>query len=497
MPPAASRMPASYRPGLVATALTALFLVACDPAKVDGGGTPGTAGAGGVTLGGGAGGSSSPPGGGVALPDAAPASEDAPPPSSGTCAEDSVKAERVPVDLLLLVDSSSSMATAGAGTTVSKYNLVKQAMIAFSLDPASAGLGLGLQFFPQPGSGSRCASDADCGGATNSSMPPCQPVSACAQALAGGTFRGCSPNRACPAGDSCVPLGRCARSLADCTAIGQPCPGGVADDTCMGLGKACESSTGERRLCTPDGYVEVAAPIAPLPAPGQRLIARGLGDRSPGGDTPLRPAVEGSLMHLRAHLAGKPGRKGALVLASDGVPSPGCPGNTIAATSALLAAARMATPPVPTYVIGVYLPAEAQARADIDSLASAGGGAPAFVIAPNEDLGKKFLDTLAQIRGQALPCELTIPAERPGALAIDFGKVNVRWKGAAGEEDVLYTGGPTRCDRVLGGWHYDVDPATGARPTRIVACEATCRRWKAEPTASVDLRFGCQTRVIE
>jgi hypothetical protein len=271
----------------------------------------------------------------------------------------------------------------------------------------------------------------------------------------------------------------------------------VADDLCRGLGQACESATGENRICAPAAYAQIATPIAVLPTPGERLIARGLGDRSPGGDTPLRPAVEGSLMHLRTHVSAHPDRKVALVLATDGVPSPGCAGNTIPATAALLSAARMSNPSVPTYVVGVYLPAEAQARAAIDSLAMAGGAAPAFVIAPNEDLAKKFLETLATIRGQALPCELNIPAARPGAGAIDFGKVNIRFRSAAGDEDVPYTATAARCHPDRGGWYYDLDPATGATPTRIVACEATCRRWKAEPTASVDLRFGCKTIVID
>ena len=473
--------------------LILLLLAACEQSRVQKApGGAGGAGGAGVSLpppNSGAGGSN------VAIPDAG--AEAAPSSPGQACAEETLKAERVPVDLLLLVDASSSMSTPGAGTTASKYSLVRQALLAFSRDPGSAGLGLGLNFFPQPGGGSRCTTDADCGGRTNSSIPACQLVAACQKALAAGTYRPCGASRTCDAGDACVPLGRCATSLADCTNIGQPCPGGAANDVCMGLGQACESTTGENRVCAPTGYAQVAAPIAALPAPGERLIARGLADRSPGGDTPLRPAVEGSLMHLRSHASAHPGRKLALVLATDGVPSPGCAGNTIPATSTLLSAARMANPSIPTYVIGVYLPAEAQARAAIESLATAGGAAPPFVIGPNEDLGKKFLETLAQIRGQALPCELAIPAARPGAGAIDFAKVNVRFHGAAGDEDVPYTANATRCDPQRGGWFYDVDPATGGVPTRIVACEATCRKWKGEPAASVDLRFGCKTIVID
>jgi hypothetical protein len=48
-----------------------------------------------------------------------------------------------------------------------------------------------------------------------------------------------------------------------------------------------------------------------------------------------------------------------------------------------------------------------------------------------------------------------------------------------------------------GGWYYDADPATGGTPTRIIVCEATCKKWKGDAMASVDLRVGCRTRVID
>ena len=79
---------------------------------------------------------------------------------------------------------------------------------------------------------------------------------------------------------------------------------------------------------------------------------------------------------------------------------------------------------------------------------------------------------------------------------IDFGKVNLHFKGSGGEEDVLYVGQADKCDPMRGGWYYDVDPATTA-PTKVVVCDATCRQFKADPNARVELGFGCKTRVIE
>jgi hypothetical protein len=66
--------------------------------------------------------------------------------------------------------------------------------------------------------------------------------------------------------------------------------------------------------------------------------------------------------------------------------------------------------------------------------------------------------------------------------------------GGAGE-DVPYVARPAQCHPTRGGWHYDVDPSAGP-PRHVLACPATCARLKAEPTARVELRFGCKTVIL-
>jgi Mg-chelatase subunit ChlD len=422
----------------------------------------------------------------------------APPPSPATmtCAEQSQKAMQVPLALMLVVDASSSMLAMTGNST--RYGQVREALEQFVATPASAGLGLGLSFFPQPGTLSACETDADCGyGELAPTPPPCQITSACTSTVTPtGSARLCGGGRngTCPGGDTCAPLGRCAVTFDDCITIGQPCPGGVAGDTCTALGKTCEFT--DESACAPAAYETPAVPVVQLPNPGQRLVSRAFARRGPSGSTPLLPAMQGALTSLRKYLAAHPGQKGALVLATDGGPAGCAPQNTIANAAALLREAQMNAMSVSTYVVGVATD-DAKERMALTDLATAGGTGMPFIISATEILSQRFLETLNQIRGQALPCEFAIPKSTAGA--IDFMKVNVHLQGTATQEDILYTGSAARCDATRGGWYYDADPGANPPgvPTRVIACPATCAKLKMQPEATVDLRFGCATRTID
>src|SRR4051812_30860580 len=69
------------------------------------------------------------------------------------CAYETRMAKQVPLDLLLVLDRSSSMVGA-------KWAQAVSGLSAFLRDPASAGLGVGLQFFPGGGL-HPCESDAE------------------------------------------------------------------------------------------------------------------------------------------------------------------------------------------------------------------------------------------------------------------------------------------------------------------------------------------------
>jgi hypothetical protein len=219
---------------------------------------------------------------------------------------------------------------------------------------------------------------------------------------------------------------------------------------------------------------------------------------SPEGGTPMVAAVEGTLAYMRARQAAHPERKSFLILATDGVPSfcGTTVGNPVDAVVKAVTDAHAQPAPITTYTIGVFDPMEGPAGpAAVNRVAAAGGTTAAFVLSPTSDLNQKLLAALDQIRGAALPCEFAIPPARNGGT-IDFGKVNLHFHGAKGDQDVLYVGAAARCDAAKGGWYYDVDPAT-ATPTTVKVCDATCGGFKADATATVSLGFGCKTRVIE
>ena len=427
-----------------------------------------------------------------------PADAAAPPAAVGeTCAEDVQKADRAPVDLLLTIDASGSMGSMVDGHRQPKYTLVKQALLHFVRDPGSAGLGLGVQFFPLPGTGSPCQTNLDCGFPFLApTPPPCQPVRACADPGAGGLLRTCGARGAGCGAVACVPLGRCSVSLLDCTNIGDACPGGAAGDRCLGLGSACETTSGETAACAPAVYEQLAVPIAALPIPGAQVVARQLNIRGPDGSTPMRPAVEGALNHLRNHLQAQSGPAGGLRARHRWRARARLPGNTVAGgRRAADRGARPARGRSPPMWSASRPPTTPRSGWCCSTLATAGGTGQPFIIGAH---------------GQPGPAVPGGPEPDPGAgpaLRVHHPPAARRRgdrfrQGERALERHRRRGGGAlrrrrrRCDPAGGGWYYDVEPASG-RPTRIIACEATCQKLQVRPQASVEIRFGCRTRVID
>ena len=480
--------------------LVVLSGTACQSPEVSGqaprapgqGNSPGGNGGPGASGGGaGAGAGNSPT---VVLPDAGAAP--AAPPSSPTdrCAEDSHQAEQIPVDLLLLVDTSGSMNFLGGNR--SKWSRAMEGLSGFLKDPRSGGLGVGLQFFPVLAPDKECTRETEC---TTGPLFG----ERCSQQLACGTAGMPLANDArdcdgmgvddCAAGLTCLPIGKCSVSGGRCLGVGQPCAGGMPGDQCEARPRVCRINS--TAWCN-QPFDRPAVPIAQLPA-AEPALTRALGAVIPRGGTPLGPAARGALMHLRAHLTANPGRRGALVLVSDGLPDGYCGGNTINQILPAMQAANGATPAIPTYVIGVFAENElAEARPALDQLATAGGTGMPHVLTAMDDLSQRFQEALNRIRGTAVTCEFNIPPPKAGG-SIDFSKVNVRTRAAGADQDLLYVASAARCDATRGGWYFDADPATGGAPGRVLLCPASCNAIKAAAGSRVEVSYGCKTRVVD
>ena len=476
---------------------TLCMVAACNPAvapSASGGGSGGRG-----SAAGGQGGESARPGSGgagMSWPDGGMNPSNQPPSVPGSenpaCAASVVKGEQVPVDVLVLLDNSTSML--GMAGNQTKWSIAQQALGAFVKDPRSAGLGVGLQFFPRPPPTKACRMDTDCPAVPRAScvdvefcsgglipptiMPPCGPA---------------GPGSACPYGPgaACKRHGICSVSNRICTTVNAPCPDGIAGDVCRPVDRLCAVYADS---CDVADYERVAVGIAALPG-NEGALVTSLDNRFTGGTTPTAPAVAGALAHLRKHQMANPTHRVALVLATDGLPT-SCVPTAAPDIAAIIRAAQMESRPISTYVIGVFSPAEVgEARPVLEAFATAGGTGMPFVLTATPDLGQRLQEALGQIRGSVLPCEFTIPAPTSGML--DYNKVNVRFKGNTTPETTIpYVQRGDRCDPMRGGWYYNVDPAAGV-PSRIMVCDATCKLLKSEPSATVSLALGCKTEIIE
>ncbi|MEO8551657.1 MAG: hypothetical protein ABI678_16890 [Kofleriaceae bacterium] len=207
------------------------------------------------------------------------------------CATSVVKADKIPLDLYIMLDQSSSMSdsVSGGGT---KWTTVTTALGTFVQQPGLDGVSVGIQYFGVPQGGAACTAltcttTADCGAA------------ACG-----------------------------------------PCLQGV----CLGF----FSSSGDS--CTAADYAMPAVEIAPLPGVASSIVSS-MSAHAPTTGTPTSAALQGAVDHAKTWKQAHPSDAVVAVFATDGDPS-SCDTN-LANIDAIAAAAFAGTPSVLTFVIGV------------------------------------------------------------------------------------------------------------------------------------------------
>jgi hypothetical protein len=405
------------------------------------------------------------------------------------CATDTVVAKQLPLDLYFMLDTSGSMDDL-AGPQQSKWSDVVTAMTAFVKDPASAGIGVGLQYFPLTMAGvpTSCTSSAQCTGNSGpcllkacdfkyfTAVEPCDTVADCE-------------------GHNCDPVGACQydhNTICPASSAGNDCgmdPNGFA----LGLCQAVSSATcvlGDS--CTTADYAMPAVAIAPLPGVAAAVTAS-LATHHPNGNTPTAAAVQGAIDGATAFGTANPGHTVVAVLATDGIPDE-CSPSDIPGISNLAAAGLSGTPSVKTFTIGVFAPnGIAAGTAALNEIATAGGTGQAFIInSTAKNVEQQFASALNSIRGASLPCQYQLPV--PDSGLPDYEKVNVQFTSGTGAPvTVPYVETAASCGATTGGWYYDVDPKGGGTPKAILVCTTTCSALKGDATGTIGVVLGCQT----
>lgn len=475
-------------------AVAALALVAaCAGTRQSGAG--GGSGAGGAAANGGGAGATD--GGGVIF-----ARYDGPPPSydasmdtpmrvvggaplgDAACAAQTQKAEKIPLDMYVMLDTSSSMSDPVGTTTTSKWTAIRNALTTFLRDPSSSGIGVGLQYFPleTPNVPDQCDVDADCG-----ASGPCDVDKICE---GGANVVFCTTNADCGASGPCVRLGICsANPTIACTAFGTACTS--RRDVCTEVAGYCHA----RDMCGSAAYATPAVEVAPLPGAATALTSS-LTAHTPDGLTPTAGALTGAISHAQALAKANAGHRVVVLLATDGLPSECTPTDDMGLAS-IAAAGLAGTPSISTFAIGVFgAPDQQMGQATLDAIAAAGGTKQSFVISSQQsNVEQVFLTALNSVRTAALSCEFKVPAPTAGQT-LDYYAVNVQFTSGAGQTVTIgNVHDKTACDPRQGGWYYDVDPAKGT-PQNISICDTSCTQLRGDPAGRVDVLVGCKTEVI-
>ena len=244
--------------------------------------------------------------------------------------------------------------------------------------------------------------------------------------------------------------------------------------------------------CVAGTYAAPDVAMQPLPGNAQAIVdsidahyftKENCCDAPEHDGTPTRPAMEGVAAYMRAWLDAHPDRAGVILLATDGEPSPVCDDNGIDEVGQVIAEAAVGAPAIPTYVIGIGH------EDKLERLAEAGDtGLGALIVdGTGVDTENELLDALSEVRGEALPCDFSLPQGQD----IDPLKVNVQHSRAStASVTLVHVESEDDCQRVdQPAWYYD-DPE---QPARLTLCPVTCDEVALDPSSSVQIVVGCAT----
>jgi len=242
---------------------------------------------------------------------------------------------------------------------------------------------------------------------------------------------------------------------------------------------------GGNATCNANSYSRPNVEIGPLSMTAQPLTAA-INQQRPGGTTPTVPSLTAAIEHATAWQTSHPTHRVAVVYATDGYPK-GCePNNTIPLAADVAAKGAVATPSIPTYVLGV-----GPNLADLNTIAVSGGTKQAFLVDTTQNAAAQLSAALASIRSTtALDCTYNVP-KPPAGQALEPGKVNVNYTNGAGAVTTVGQDPPGTACSAGNGWQYSTDG------TQINLCGKACADVKADKGGKIQVLFGCATQIGE
>lgn len=230
--------------------------------------------------------------------------------------------------------------------------------------------------------------------------------------------------------------------------------------------------------CDVDGYATPRVPIGPLPDNIPTLEQAF--PPIPVDETATLPALQGAIQHARSWSVDHPDARVVVLLVTDGLPEE-C-NSTVENVTEAAREGFEGSPSIPTFVVGI---------GDLGALngfAAAGGTGQALITEPGA--GAQLVAALDKIRTDALPCDFALPDG--DGVEVQPDRVNLRHTGLDGQQTTIgRVDGLDRCDPAQGGWYFD-DPDA---PTRIIACEHSCRQLN-ELSGEIKVLLGCPTVVV-
>ncbi|WP_437479383.1 DNRLRE domain-containing protein [Sorangium sp. So ce1014] len=181
------------------------------------------------------------------------------------------------------------------------------------------------------------------------------------------------------------------------------------------------------------------------------------------GDTPMYPALDGATTWAINYKTAHPEEEVAVVFVTDGVPSH-C--DTVPNHIGDLAGNAFENHGVRVHAVGF-----GNSNAEIINNIAARGGGQAYNLTAGTTLQGSLLDALVSIRGEALPCDVTVPL----AGVADPTSVSVVHVDGAGTETPL-TPRPAGLGSCGSGWYF-----ADATNTSVKLCPQTCADLRDSP----------------